>query len=412
MKAIRLNKSVLGQAEAEAVRRVILEDGYLGMGAEVQAFEEELAAYLHIDTWQVICVNSGTAALHLSLEAMLAATQRVFFDNDNDNHKKTSGNAYIPLNLEDSVKEVLVPSLTFAASVQAIHAAGCRPVFCDVQVKSASLDLRHAESLLHENTYAIMPMHYAGNPWALESIYAFATKHKLHIIEDAAHAFGCSYAGKMLGSFSPFVSPIVNGEKLKHSVCFSFDGIKNITAGEGGAIIVFDKALGVLCRQGRVLGLQGAGRDIDVQQRGFRYHMQNMNAALGRVQLQRLPKEFAPKRRELFTLYNTLLAPLAQAGKIAFLQQETQAHVVPHLCPVRILHGQRDVVQNHLQAQGIESNTHYKPAHMFSLCKEEQRVHVPVTESLYAELLSLPLHPELHQEDVRRICACIAEALA
>ncbi len=410
MKSIRLNKSVLGQAEAEAVRRVILEDGYLGMGQEVHHFEKELAAYLNVEDWQVICVNSGTAALHVCLEAMLALSQKNFFDNENDNHKViVEKNPSKPSISQCSLKEILVPSLTFVASVQAISAAGCKPVFCDVHAESATLDLHHAESLLSENTYAIMPVHYAGNPWALDKLYAFAMKHKLHVIEDAAHAFACSYGEKMIGSFSPFVSNAVQ----KHSVCFSFDGIKNITAGEGGAVIVFDKALGVICRRGRVLGLQGAGKDINVQQRGFRYHMQNMNAALGRVQLQRMPKEFAPKRRELLALYEALLTPLVKKGKIAFLQKEASAYIVPHMCSVRILHGQRDIVQSHLKEQGIETAVHYKPAHMFTFYKEEARTaHLPASETLFAELLSLPLHPELSQEDVHRICACMAEVLA
>ena len=184
---MRLSRSIVGEAEAEAVRRVICEDGYLGMGSEVQRFEKEVAAFLGVPEDRVITANSGTAALHLAVQA---AT--------------------------DPGDEVLVPSLTVVASFQAISAARAVPVACDAREDTATLDLNDAARRLTAATRAIMPVHYASNPVDLDNIYAFAQQHGLRVIEDAAHAFGCLYKGRKVGSFGDVA-------------CFSFDGIKNIT---------------------------------------------------------------------------------------------------------------------------------------------------------------------------------------
>ncbi|MDE5879357.1 MAG: DegT/DnrJ/EryC1/StrS family aminotransferase, partial [Desulfovibrio sp.] len=190
--AMRLSRSIVGGAEARAVARVIEEDGYLGMGAETRRFEEELAAYLGVAPWQVVSANSGTAALHLAVFAAL------------------KGVAEPP-----EAPEVLVPSLTFVASFQAVLAAGCVPVACDVLRETGTLDVADAARRLTPRTIAVMPVDYASNPWHLDETYAFAREHGLRVVEDAAHAFGCRHHGRKIGSFGDLV-------------CFSFDGIKNI----------------------------------------------------------------------------------------------------------------------------------------------------------------------------------------
>lgn len=140
-----------------------------------------------------------------------------------------------------------------------------------------------------------MPVHYASNPVDLDGVYAFAEKHGLRVIEDAAHAFGCLYKGRKIGSFGDVA-------------CFSFDGIKNITCGEGGCIVTSDQAVAEAARDGRLLSVEKdtekrfSGQrswEFDVERQGWRYHMSNVMAAIGRVQLTRLDGEFAPKRREL-----------------------------------------------------------------------------------------------------------------
>lgn len=374
---IRLSRSVVGPAEAAAVSRVILEEGYLGMGAEVQRFEADLAAYLGVQPAQVVSVNTGTAALHLAVQAAVPKGG-----------------------------EVLVPSLTFVASFQAIAGAGCVPVACDVLEATATIDLEDAARRITPLTRAIMPVHYASNPWQWDAVYAFAQQHGLRVIEDAAHAFGCSHAGRKIGSMGDVV-------------CFSFDGIKNITSGEGGCIVAFDPEVARLCSDARLLSVEndtekrytgGRSWDFDVHCQGYRYHMSNIMAAVGRVQLTRLDAEFAPARRRLLKQYR---AELENVAGLALLQLNPADDIVPHIYPVRVLGGRKDAVKARLAEQDIPTGVHYKPNHLLSYFKQMQPAGAsfPVTESLYAELVTLPLHPALNEQDVTGICAALRKAL-
>ena len=151
---MRLSKSVLGEEEVLAVKKVILENGYLGMGSEVQKFEGDIADYLGIKSKNVTCVSSGTAALHLALEAVLKPGD-----------------------------EVLVPSLTYLSSYQSISAAGCIPVSCEVYEDTLTIDIEDANNKITKNTRAIMPVHYASNLVDLEKIFDLAKFNNLRIIE-------------------------------------------------------------------------------------------------------------------------------------------------------------------------------------------------------------------------------------
>ncbi len=373
---MRLSRSIVGEAEAEAVRRVICGDGYLGMGTEVQRFESEVADYLGVSASQVISANSGTAALHLAVQGVLGHC---------------------------SEAEVLVPSLTFVASFQAVGGAGAVPVPCDVRSDTATIDLEDAARRITPRTKAIMPVHYASNPVNLSGVYAFAREHGLRVIEDAAHAFGCLYQGKKIGSFGDVV-------------CFSFDGIKNITCGEGGCIVTADMAVADAARDGRLLSVEKdtekrfSGQrswEFDVKRQGWRYHMSNIMAAIGRIQLTRLDGEFAPKRRQLANLYRECLA-----GKdgIALLTPDPEAWIIPHIFPVRFLNGRRAAVLEALNAAGIPSAQHYKPNHLLSLYGGG-RLSLPIAEKLHEELLTLPLHPGLKPDDILSVCEVVTAAL-
>lgn len=372
--SIRLSRSIVGAAEAAAVTRVITEDGYLGMGSEVQRFEAELAVWLGVEPGQVITVNTGTAALHLAIQAVAARGS-----------------------------EVLVPSLTFVASFQAVSGAGCVPVACEVREDTATIDLEDAEKRLTERTAAIMPVHYASNPWQVEAVYDFARRHGLRVIEDAAHAFGCRRDGRKIGSAGDMV-------------CFSFDGIKNITSGEGGCIVAFDPEAARLCSDARLLSVENDAEkrfsgtrswDFDVKRQGWRYHMSNIMAAIGRVQLSRLDGEFAPARRVLGALYRQLLSDVPG---LALLRIDPADDIVPHIFEVRVLHGRKDAVKAALAEVGVPTGVHYKPNHLLTFYGGG-RVSLPVTERLYGELVTLPLHPGISPDDVRRICATLRETL-
>ncbi len=363
MKRIRLSSANVGKIELNAISNFFQPDTYLGMGQDVVFFENELAKYLGIKNSQVIVVNSGTAALHLACASAC------------------------PID-----SEIIVPSLTYVASVQAISAARCKPIFCDVHIESATLDLKHAKTLITPNTSAIMPMHYAGNPHALKEIHNFAAEHNLRVIEDAAHAFGSTFDGCKVGSFGDIV-------------CFSFDGIKNITCAEGGAIIAFDSQIAEHCRQMRALGIIKHGSDFDVKVQGFRYHMSNIFAAIGRAQLARFDTDFAKYRKELLAYYYHKLKKLEDCGKIFFIKTDVRAQIIPHIFAVRILNGQRDNLQKALTTFNIETAIHYKPNHLLSFYKSN--IYLPNTEQLYSELLSLPLHTQIEQDDINIICAHI-----
>lgn len=373
MSEIRLSKSIVGQREADAVAKVILEDGYLGMGSEVLRFEQDIASYLGVPEKRVVCVSSGTAALQLGLEAALSPGD-----------------------------EVLVQSLTYVASFMAITAAGMTPIACEVDSRSMMIDLDDAARRITKHTKAIMPIHYASSPGELNKIYQFAEKHGLRVIEDAAHAFGCLYEGKKIGSFGDIA-------------CFSFDGIKNITSGEGGALVTADEAVADRVRDARLLGVHKdsdaryAGKrswEFDCSEQGYRYHMSNLFAAIGRVQLTRLDGEFAPKRQALRAVY---INELESHDSLVLLGRDDN-NIIPHIFPVLVKAGCRDKLKAYLEEHGVPAGIHYKPNHLLSYFSNSAGdISLPVTMQAYDELLTLPLHPDLTADDAILICRLISD---
>ena len=373
MKIIRLSRSIVGQTEAEAVSRVIIEDGYLGMGRDVQLFEKEIAEFLGVPGEWVVCVNSGTAALHLAVAAVT-----------------------------EPGDEVLSQSLTYLATFQAISAAGAVPVACEILPQNLTIDLQDAARRLTPLSKVIMPVHYASNPGDLDSVYDFARESSLRVIEDAAHAFGCTYKGRKIGSFGDIV-------------CFSFDGIKNITSGEGGAVVTADQGVAQYIRDARLLGVEKdtdkrcSGQrswEFNVRNQGYRYHMSNIMAAIGRVQLQRFVSEFAPRRQALARKYRELLD---KCDGILFFDTDLNA-IVPHIQPVKVLYGKRNSLRGFLEERNIGTGIHYKPNHLLSYYGGG-RSSLPVTEKLYEELLTLPLHPGLSDADVEYVCENVKELI-
>lgn len=383
---MRLSKSIVGEAEAEAVRKVICEDGYLGMGSATHEFEKDLAEYLEIEPWQVISVNSGTAALHLAVQTVLIQADEKGI-----------------LSSLDGKPEILAPSLTFVSSFQAISAAGCKPVPCDVLTTTGTLDLADAAKRITHRTIGLMHVDYASNPWHLEDVYDFADKHKLRMVDDAAHAFGCRHRGRKIGSFGDLV-------------CFSFDGIKNITCGEGGCLIAFERQAAQIAADSRLLGVEGdtakrfAGArswDPDVKHQGWRYHLSNIMAAIGSTQLKRLEKEFIPARRHLYEEYH---AQLNNMKSLKLFVTDPEDFIVPHIMPVRIMAGLRNTVMEALREAEIPTGMHYKPNHLLSFFGGG-KTRLPAAEELYSELVTLPLHPGLSKQDIVNICSIIKNVL-
>ncbi len=371
-KIIRLSKTSLGQAEKLAVMGV-LDREFLGMGAEVLQFERALTSFFGRPA---TCVANGTAALHVAAHAC-------------------------DLGPGD---EVLVPSLTFVASFQAVSATGARPVACDIEADTCILDWRDAERRLTSRTKAVMPVHYTGGVGDLDGIYAFAKRHALRVIEDAAHAFGTSHQGERVGSFGDIA-------------CFSFDGIKNITSGEGGCVVTDDEAVHQRIRDARLLGVQ---RDtekryaserswtFDVVAPGWRYHMSNIMAAIGLEQLRRFD-DFAHVRRARARLYDSLLRDHPRISPLA----RDYDTVVPHIYVVRISGLQdRKTLQARLLEQDIQTGSHYQPNHWLSFYDDPSAAPLPITDSVYPEILTLPLHYDLAEPDVRRVCEVLGRELS
>lgn len=374
MNNLRLSMSVLGNEEVQAVTKVIKEDGYLGMGLEVRNFEKEIAEYLGVPPNWVVCVNSGTAALHLAVQATTSPGE-----------------------------EVLVQSLTYISSFQAISASNAVPVPCEVNINTGGISIDDAKDRVTSKTKVIMPVHYASNPEGIDNVYGFAKSNGLRVIEDAAHAFGCLYQGKKIGSFGDIV-------------CFSFDGVKNITSGEGGCVVTSDNKIAEYIRDARLLGIKKdtenrfAGKrswDFDVTHQGYRYHMSNLFAAIGRAQLKKLDLVFGPKRKKIARLYRDKLVGVKN---LLFFHTNLNEQI-PHIQPVRITNGKRDLVIKILKKNNIDTGIHYKPNHLLSLYSGDNKIKLPITEKLYSEILTLPLHPNLETEDIIKISNLIKKEL-
>ncbi len=368
---IRLSKSKIGDEEKSAVINV-LDKEYLGMGEEVGLFEKDLSKLFLRDT---ICVSSGTAAVQLAIQACGIG----FGD------------------------EVLVPSMTYVATFQAIKATGAEPIACDINEETCLIDLEDALSKLSKNTKAIIPVHYTGGVGNLKMVYSFASKYKLRVIEDAAHAFGSKYQSKLVGSIGDIV-------------CFSFDGIKNITSGEGGCVVTNDLKVIENIKNSRLLGVEkdsdkrynnSRSWNFDVSKQGWRYHMSNIMAAIGIQQLKKFNK-FAIRRKQIATAYDKLLS---SNQNILFLNRDYK-NVVPHIYVVRIEDlNDRDGLREAMYNEGVEIGVHYTPNHFLNFFKSDKKIKLPVTEKVYKEIISLPIHPDVNNDDIEYVILTLKKLL-
>jgi len=357
---IRLSKSCISDTEKLAVQNV-LDHEYLGMGSQVEHFELILSEYFDRPTVNVV---NGTAALHLALQACGIGTG----------------------------DEVIVPSLTYISSFQAISATGAKPIPCDIDSETYLLDLNDANKRLTDNTQGIMPVHYTGGVGDLDALYTFAKKYNLRVVEDAAHSFGTQYKGKKVGSFGDIA-------------CFSFDGIKNITSGEGGCIVTNNNDALEKIKNARLLGvhedtdkrfLGERSWDFDTSDQGWRYHMSNIMAAIGIEQMKRFPI-LANNRQALAKKYDELFNGHPSISPVV----RDYNTVVPHIYVIRIFGMKnRKQIQKKMLEKKIEVGYHYQPNHWLSYYKNEKASPLPVTDAVFPELLTLPLHPDLSEQDV------------
>jgi len=366
MNKIRLSKSTIGQEEKNAVLSV-LDKEFLGMGEEVNLFEQEIKAYLHTSK-EVICVSTGTSALHLAVES---------------------------LDLKED-DEILVPSLTYVASFQAISAARVKAIAVDICEETLFIDLKDAKNRLTSKTKAIMPVHYASNSKEMQAVYDFAKEYNLRVIEDAAQAFGCENSMGKVGCSGDII-------------CFSFDGIKNITSGEGGAIVTSDKAVIQRVKDSRLLGVEKDTEkrfkgerswDFDVNHQGYRYHMSNIFAAIGREQLKKIDL-IEKRRKEIVRYYLENLKGIKQIETLNFNFED----LVSHIFVIKV--EDRDNLREFLINKNIECGIHYKPNHLLS--KYKVPYSLVNTEKIYEEILTIPCQLDLLEDEQNYIIAMIKE---
>ncbi|SFN88418.1 dTDP-4-amino-4,6-dideoxygalactose transaminase [Mesorhizobium sp. NFR06] len=362
---------MLGVPEKAALSKVI-DSGWLTMGERVRAFEEAFAAMHGAD--DCVAVNSCTAALHLILYGLGIGPG----------------------------DEVLVPSLTFVATVNAVLYVGAKPVFVDIESDDVPLmSVEDAEAKCTPRTRAVILVHFAGYLANKEQWQTFASVRGLYIIEDAAHAPGL----KEVGTFGA-------------GAAFSFYGNKNMTTAEGGVVITRDPDLREKIRQARGHGMTTGTRQrlnsrtpqYDVTMLGFNYRMDEMRAAIGLVQLRNL-QEWNEVRRILVALYRRLIAMRCPAISLPFAETRPSAyHIMPILLPRYV--SRQDVIDE-LRAQGIQTTIHYPPVHHMTLYRELfPGVHLPRTEDFADRELTIPLHPQITSPVAEAVVDALASALS
>ncbi len=368
----------LGPEEIEAVTEV-LRSGWLSMGPKTEEFEHRFREYLGIK--HAFAVANGTAALHLACEV---------------------------LGLKEG-DEVLCPALTFVATANAILYTGARPVFIDINgPHDLNLSVADAAAKVTERTRAIMVVHYGGYPCDMNGVRALAAKYDLKIIEDCAHAPGAVYHSK-------------DGPQMAGTIgdvgCFSFFANKNMTTGEGGMVVTKDDHLAEKIRIMRSHGMttltldrhRGHSFSYDVVVRGYNYRLDEMRAALGLVQLNRL-REGNARRRQLTLLYREKLQDLEET-EIPFLgAADDSAH---HIFPLLLKSGDRSAFMAALAEAGIQTSIHYPPIHHFTHYRRlwpagfDHRL--PQTEDVASREVTLPLFPAMTSWQLTQVVQAICE---
>lgn len=365
----------LGQAEEDAVLAV-LRSRWLTSGEVTRRFEEAFAR--QVGARHAVAVSNATAGLHLA--CVVAGLQ--------------------------PGDEVIVPSLTFVATVAAVLYAGANPVFADIVGETdLTLSPQSIAERITARTRAIIPMHYGGYACDMDAIMALAGKHGLTVIEDAAHAPGSSLDGRGLGTWG-------------RAGVFSFFSNKNLATGEGGMLVTDDAEF---ARRARLLGShamssltwdrhQGHAWSYDVTAVGFNYRLDEIRSAIGLVQLEKLERN-NQRRRSLTGLYHRGLGIDGPGLGLPFVKHRGQS--AGHLLPILLPPGKdRARFMEHMKSKGIQTSIHYPPAHGFSHYRRAvQHQPLPVTEDVAAREVTLPLHPLLSEAQVGEVVAAVRAAL-
>jgi len=358
----------LGKEEEREVLKV-LRSRWLSTGPVTEKFEKAFSEYL--GGGYAIAVSNGTAALHLALAC---------------------------LEIQEG-DEVIVPSLTFVATANAVLYTGAKPVFADiVGLDDLNISPEGIEKKISKRTKAILVMHYGGYPCDMKAILKIAKDHRLYIIEDAAHAPGAEYQGEKCGT-------------IGNLGCFSFFSNKNIVTGEGGLVFTRNKSLAEKVRTMRSHGMRALSWDkyrgrlssYDIERLGYNYRTTEIQSALGLVQLRKLDRNNR-RRNKLVEVYQKELQG-TEGISLPFSRSKDSPsyHIFPILLAPTIA---RDKVMERLKDSGIQASVHYPPVHLFSLYRKRFGFKVgmlPKTEEVSRREITLPLHPRMNVEDVKWI---------
>jgi len=355
---IPLSRPSINGDDIAAVRKTLL-SGWLAHGDKNHEFEEQMKKLIGVK--YALSLNSCTSALFLAIKAL------------------------------DLRGEILVPSFTFVASVNAIITAGCTPRFVDIEYGSCNMDISKAEDKINSKTVAIMPVHFAGQSCDMEHVMKLARKYRLAVIEDSAEALGATFNGRLTGSFG--------------IGCFSFFPTKNITTGEGGALTTNNKKIYQTAKALSAHGILSSTfsrekngkfwlRDAILP--GYNFRMSNILAALGVEQFKRL-EDMNGKRRELAGIYNRHL----DSDLFDLSVEEKSCRHVYQMYTIKL----RDILRlnfiNALKAKGIGVSVHFDPpAHLHRFYRRiYAKEYLPITERVAKTIVTLPLYPGMQEKE-------------
>lgn len=369
-KRIKVAAPSIDKEELKAVKEVLL-SGYYVSGKNVKQFEEDFAKYIGTD--YAVAVNSGTAALHLALLA--------------------SG--------IERLDEVIVPSLTFFATAEAVMHLGGVPIFCDIDPDTYCMDPKSVAQLITNDTTAIIPVHLYGHPAEMNKLNKMAKHHDLIVIEDCAQAHGAEYKGKKVGGFG-------------YAGCWSFFATKNITTLEGGMITTNCQSLADRARKMRSHGMSDRNTHEWI---GYNYRMNEVSGAIGHIQLKKL--DMFNGMRNVFSLYLR-----HHLRDIDWLRIPPVKSCVKHVwfwCPVQVdeekLGMTTDELRKVLLENGIETRHRYneplykQPALRWIEHGSQiySKTYLPNVEKIAGKMIGLPNHPKLTRKEVRTIIKVMHE---
>jgi dTDP-4-amino-4,6-dideoxygalactose transaminase len=351
----------------------VLRSGWIASGPKVAELESGLARYLG-GTRHVRVMTSATGGLEMALRALGVGPGA----------------------------EVIVPAMSFAASANVVVRVGARPVFVDVDLRSRNATPAAIAAAITPRTRAIMPVHFAGLAVDMDPVNALAARHGLRVLEDAAHAIGTRYRGRLIGSFGDVA-------------CFSFHPNKNMTTIEGGALSYADDALSLPLDRERFHGIsKDAAGNVDVYEAGGKYNLTDVAAAVGIGQLREL-ENFNARRRALAAHYFTRLEGRVAPDMLPLPGDAGHSwHLFGFLVPLGSLGYSRDEFVARLRARGIGVGIHYPSIPGLTYYRQQgaDPRAFPNAGRIGAETVTLPLFPAMTTADVDRVCDALLDLIA